>query len=83
MCMCVCMCVYYHVTSTTKGVYTFISMLKGGDFSIANYDGRTPLHVACCEGHLDTVRLLLENGASVHVRDRFNHTPLTDAIRFK
>ena len=61
----------------------FTSPLKGGDFSIANYDGRTPLHVACCEGHLDTVRLLLENGASVHVRDRFNHTPLTDAIRFK
>jgi len=62
-------------------VVFFIS--QGGDFSVANYDGRTPLHVACCEGHLDTVQLLLENGASVHVRDRFDHTPLTDAIRFK
>lgn len=56
---------------------------QGGDFSLADYDGRSPLHVACREGSLETVRYLLENGASVHARDCFNHTPLFDAVLFK
>lgn len=56
---------------------------QGGDFNIPDYDGRTPLHLACCEGHLETVRYLLENGASVHATDRFNQTPLDNADRFK
>lgn len=54
-----------------------------GDFNLPDYDGRTPLHLACCEGHLDTVRYLLEHGASVHVCDRFNHTPLHNACSYK
>lgn len=56
---------------------------QGGDFNIPDYDGRTPLHLACCEGHLETVRYLLESGASVHVTDRFNQTPLDNADAFK
>lgn len=56
---------------------------QGGDFNLPDYDGRTPLHIACCEGHLETVRFLLTHGASVHASDRFNHTPLQNAIRFK
>lgn len=56
---------------------------QGGDFNLPDYDGRTPLHLACCEGHLDTVRYLLQHGASVHTSDRFNRTPLHNAIRFK
>ena len=56
---------------------------QGGDFNFPDYDGRTPLHLACCDGHLETVRYLLQNGASVHTSDRFNHTPLDNAVRFK
>ena len=47
-----------------------------------DYDLRTPLHVAACEGHYETVKYLLEYGAPVHVRDRFGHSPLDDAVRF-
>lgn len=57
--------------------------LQGGDFNLPDYDGRTPLHLACCDGHLETVRYLLTQGASVHVSDRFNRTPLQNAIRFQ
>ncbi len=56
--------------------------LQGGDFNIPDYDGRTPLHLASCEGHLETVRYLLENGASVHVTDRYSQTPLDNAMKF-
>ena len=56
---------------------------QGGDFNIPDYDGRTPLHLASSEGHFKTVEYLLHNGASVHATDRFNHTPLDDAVRFK
>ena len=58
-------------------------LLQGGDFSLPDYDLRTPLHLACCEGNYHTVKMLLENGASVHSKDRFGHTPLIDAVRFK
>ncbi|XP_076751974.1 L-asparaginase 1 [Xylocopa sonorina] len=54
----------------------------GADVSQKNADGRTALHVACCEGDLNIVRCLLRMGASVFVKDRFNRTPLVDAIEW-
>ncbi|KAG6800991.1 L-asparaginase isoform X1 [Apis mellifera caucasica] len=54
----------------------------GADISQQNADGRTALHIACCEGDLNIVRCLLRMGANVHIKDRFNRTPLTDAIEF-
>lgn len=46
-----------------------------------NHDGRTPLHVACLEGHLQVISYLLGKGASPHVVDNHGQTPLHDAIR--
>jgi ankyrin repeat protein len=34
----------------------------------ATYGGVSPLFIACQEGHLDVVRLLVENGADVNLR---------------
>jgi glutaminase len=47
----------------------------------SDYDFRTPLHVACSEGHYDIVKTLLENGANPLLKDRWNNTSLDDAIR--
>ncbi|XP_068110327.1 60 kDa lysophospholipase isoform X2 [Hyperolius riggenbachi] len=55
----------------------------GGNLSSEDYDGRTPLHVACCEGHYNVVQYLLNNGATVYAKDRYGDTPLMNAVKFR
>ncbi|XP_039597361.1 60 kDa lysophospholipase [Polypterus senegalus] len=55
----------------------------GGNLSSEDYDGRTPLHVAACEGHLKCVQYLLSHGATVYAKDRFGDTPLKNAVKFR
>lgn len=45
-----------------------------------NQDNRTALHIACHEGNLNVVNNLLLNGVSVHIRDRYDRTPLLEAV---
>lgn len=53
----------------------------GHDLNVADYDGRTPLHLACTEGHVDTVRYLLCQKVNPEPEDRWGNTPLADASR--
>uniref|UniRef100_A0A3Q1AN01 L-asparaginase N-terminal domain-containing protein n=1 Tax=Amphiprion ocellaris TaxID=80972 RepID=A0A3Q1AN01_AMPOC len=55
----------------------------GSNLCLGDYDGRTPLHIAACEGHLKLVKYLLSHGASVYAKDRYGDTPLCNAVRFK
>ena len=55
-----------------------IEYMKGVDVNTADYDGRTPLHIACSEGHEEIVMLLLENGAFVHLHDRWGNSAIDD-----
>ncbi|XP_069590463.1 60 kDa lysophospholipase isoform X2 [Ranitomeya imitator] len=55
----------------------------GANLSSEDYDGRTPLHVACCEGHYQVVQYLLNNGATVYAKDRYGDTPLMNAVKFR
>lgn len=54
---------------------------RGAKVNNADYDGRTPLHIACSDGQEAMVELLLENGANPLAKDRWGSTPLDDARR--
>ena len=57
--------------------------LQGMDVSQCDYDGRTALHLAAAEGHLEVTKFLLEKcHVNPNPRDRWNFTPLQDAVSY-
>ena len=48
-------------------------MFLGHDMSVSDFDGRTPLHLAAAEGHLECVKFLLQSSCEVPVEptDRY------------
>ena len=59
-------------------------LLTGASLACADYDLRTPLHLAAAEGQAEVVRFLIErswqpDGPSLSPRDRWGGTPLDDA----
>ncbi|XP_034489842.1 L-asparaginase [Drosophila innubila] len=68
--------------AVAEGDIKKINNLKayGADLSGSNHDHRTALHLACQMGNLQIVRHLLHNGVSVHIRDRYDRTPLQEAV---
>lgn len=49
------------------------------DINKGDYDKRTALALACGEGHVQIVKLLVNAGANVNVEDRWKRRPLDDA----
>jgi glutaminase len=56
-------------------------VLNGVDPNESDYDGRTAMHLAACEGHIEILEYLIEIRANIMCRDRFGGTPLEDAVR--
>ena len=52
---------------------------RGCDVDGYDFDLRTALHIAACEGHGKIIAYLLRNGADPLVTDKFGGTPLSDA----
>jgi len=56
------------------------SIAAGHDINYADYDQRTPLHLAANYGHFEIVKYLINHGAYINVKDRFGNTPIDEAI---
>ena len=55
--------------------------IKVSDPKTADYDRRSPLHLAAAEGHLPVVLWLLAHRVDPNVIDRFGRTPLEEAVK--
>ncbi len=54
---------------------------QGLSLDSADYDLRTPLHLAAAEGHHKVVGYFIAQNAAINPLDRWGNTPLDDAIR--
>lgn len=52
---------------------------EGLDVNSIDLDGRTALHIASCEGHVEVVKLLLNWKANIEAKDRWGSTATADA----
>lgn len=66
----------------SRGLETHVreKIAEGTNAGFADYDKRTALHLASCEGYWKIVELLLRNGADASFKDRFGHTAVDDAM---
>lgn len=73
----------YFCAAAAKGDLTELRRLvaRSVDVNLADYDGRTGLHLAASEGQADAVRFLIHLGADHQAVDRWGNTPIDDARR--
>ncbi len=53
----------------------------GIDINAGDYDRRTPLHIAASEGNLTAVKVMVEAGADLSVKDRWDNSIHDEAKR--
>ena len=74
---------YLLLEASSRGDLNTLKQLiaQGVNINSVDYDNRSALHLACCTGNTEIVKYLLENGANIGIKDRWNNTPLDDVKR--
>ena len=67
-------------TSPDAEILSKIMLQSHVDPNVGDYDRRTALHLACANGYLKTAELLIGLRADVNATDRWQGTPLADAV---
>jgi glutaminase len=62
-------------------LFTALQYAPGSVAALADYDGRTPIHIAAACGHGELAKLLVQAGADVNARDRWGCTPVQVSVR--
>ncbi|KAG9490161.1 hypothetical protein GDO78_005837 [Eleutherodactylus coqui] len=70
-----------HRAASSGDVSKVRQLLHKQDINQVDKENRTPLHLACANGHLDVVKLLVESKAKVNACDNDNRSPLLKAIQ--
>jgi len=66
-------------TGDLPAIYRLVA--QGVSLDIADYDLRTPLHLAAAEGHCGVVEYFIAQETNLNPRDRWGNTPSDDARR--
>lgn len=71
------------LNAADKGDILEISRLcsKGVNLNMSDYDGRTALHLAASSNKIKVVKYLMSKKVQTDLKDRWDNTPLDDAIR--
>eukprot|EP00731_Ephydatia_muelleri_P005874 Em0003g122a len=80
---------HLHVMSPATPLYIWLQSLVGAELSKSSLQSvrwtfldanrNTPLHLACEEGHVSTIRALIQGGSSVEAINAYGITPLQTA----
>ncbi|XP_040199687.1 ankyrin repeat domain-containing protein 26-like isoform X3 [Rana temporaria] len=70
-----------HRATSAGDVPKIRQLLHKQDINQVDKENRTPLHLACANGHLDAVRLLVESKAKLNLCDNDSRTPLFKSIQ--
>jgi len=71
----------FRTAANAGNVDSLRALAPHADVNAANYEQRTPLHLAASSGSAEAVRCLLELGVQVSPVDRWGNTPLDAALR--
>lgn len=69
------------IWAASRGDFKAICRLvaQGVPLDSADYDWRTPLHLAAAEGHKEVVQYFITQGVDLNPQDRWGNTPLSEA----
>ncbi|XP_061106944.1 ankyrin repeat domain-containing protein 26 isoform X5 [Conger conger] len=70
-----------HKAASSGDLCKLKQLAKKNDLSQLDKENRTPLHIACANGHVELVQFLVESKAKLNLCDNQNRSPLMKAVQ--